>query len=186
MRDKSSGELQKSMELQKPWAGFLADLDAALTSSVEVHCLGGFVLIAAYDIPRATGDLDYLLTFPSDVSTLLENLGGLDSKLAKKHHVCVERVGVSDLPEDYDSRLTELKFGLKHLRLLALNPYDLILSKLTRNSPKDVEDVKFLARTQHLEFPVLYSIFEKEMKPWLPNLARHELTLRIWEEYFQP
>jgi len=22
-------------------------------------------------------------------------------------------------------------------------------------------------------------------KPWLPNLARHELTLKLWEEYFQ-
>jgi Nucleotidyltransferase of unknown function (DUF6036) len=178
MRDKTH------VDLQKPWTGFLADLDAALSNPVEVHCLGGFVLIAAYDIPRATGDLDYLATLPNDASPLLEKLGGPDSKLGKKYNVCVQRVGVTDMPEDYESRLTELKLGLKHLRLLALDPYDLILSKLTRNSPKDVEDVRFLARTQHLEFSALYRVFEEEMKPWLPNLARHELTLKIWSEYF--
>jgi hypothetical protein len=35
-----------------------------------------------------------------------------------------------------------------------------------------------------LTFSVIEERFEKEMKPWLPNLARHELTLKLWKEYF--
>jgi hypothetical protein len=104
-------------------------------------------LIAAYEIPRATGDLDYSATLPNDASPLLEKLG------------------VTDLPDDYDSRLTELKLGLKHLRLLALDPYDLILSKLTRNSPQGRRRHQSSSRTQHVEFSVLYDRFEQEIKP---------------------
>jgi hypothetical protein len=172
------------LDLPKPWLGFLADLDAALLEPVEIHCIGGFALVAAHEIPRVTGDLDYLMTVPNDASRLLEELGGPDSKLAAKHGVCVQRVGVADMPGDYDSRLRELRLGLKNLHLFALDPYDLVLSKLTRNSPKDREDVKFLAQNLRLKMTKLRERFEREMKPWLPNLARHELTLKIWSEYF--
>ena len=66
-----------------------------------------------------------------------------------------------------------------------LEPYDLLLSKLTRNSPKDREDVKYLAAKLNLSFNTLLERYAKEMKPWLPNADRHELTLNIvWKDYF--
>jgi len=37
--------------------------------------------------------------------------------------------------------------AFQHLRLCALDPYDLALSKLERNIQRDREDVKYLART---------------------------------------
>jgi hypothetical protein len=172
------------IHLPRPWPEFLVNIDAALLEPVEVHCMGGFALIAAYNFPRATGDLDYLATIPKEVSPILEELGGPGSKLAIKHRVCVQRVGIADLPDDYASRLAELDLGMKNLRLFVLDPYDLVLSKLTRNSPKDREDVKYLAQTFLLESSALHQRFEQEMKPWLPNLARHELTLKLWSEYF--
>ena len=170
--------------LPKPWGAFLSDLDAALPAPVELHCMGGFVLAAVYAVPRTTGDLDYLAAIPNQAATILEGLGGQGSSLAAKHKVSLQRVGVADCPENYDSRLSELHLGLKNLRLMVLDPYDLILSKLTRNSPKDREDIKFLARDVNLESAKLRARFDNEMKPWLPNLVRHELTLKLWSEFF--
>jgi Nucleotidyltransferase of unknown function (DUF6036) len=67
---------------------------------------------------------------------------------------------------------------------MVFDPYDLALSKLTRNSPKDREDVKAVAGKLRLSFKELMKIFDDEMKPWVPNLERHDLTLQLWREYF--
>jgi len=56
------------------------------------------------------------------------------------------------MPEDYESRLTEMFPGMsKHLRLFAPDPYDYILSKLERNTSKDRDDADYLFRTQKLD-----------------------------------
>lgn len=172
-------------ELQAPWAEFLSAVDHSLTSAVELHCVGGFVLTVLYGIPRATGDLDYISLVPKDAYEEVERIAGWESNLAKKYKVYFQQAGgVIDLPENYEERLVELDLGFQKLHLKVLEPYDLALSKLTRNSPKDREDVKHLASRLRLSFSQLYERFSREMKPWLPNLDRHELTLRIWKEYF--
>ena len=39
---------------------FLSEVDQLLGAAVEMHCLGGFVLSALYDLPQPTGDVDYI------------------------------------------------------------------------------------------------------------------------------
>jgi hypothetical protein len=57
-------------------------------------------------------------------------------------------VTVATMPEDYESRLKEMLPGrFKKLKILATDPYDLVPSKLKRNSPKDQGDVEYLAKT---------------------------------------
>jgi hypothetical protein len=56
--------------------------------------------------------------------------------------------------------------------------------QVDRNGAKDREDVRSLATKLDLSFSILEDRFTKEMKPWLPNLERHELTLRLWKEFF--
>jgi hypothetical protein len=173
------------IQLPSPWAWFLRDVDESLTSEVEIHCSGGFVLTVLYEVPRTTSDLDYLCCVPRSASDELADLAGADSKLAKKHRLHLQRVGgVTDLPEDYEDRLSSLDCGLSRLTIRVLDPYDLVLSKLTRNSPKDREDVKAVACKLQLSFRRLMEIFDREMKPWLPNLEREQLTLKLWKEYF--
>ena len=48
----------------------------------------------------------------------------------------------------------------------------------------DLPEDYALAAKLNLEFSVLQSRFDAEMKLWLPNLSRHELTLKLWSEYF--
>jgi hypothetical protein len=159
-------------------------MDFRLARPVTLHCLGGFVLSAMYAIPRPTADLDYIEVIPKEAMQELEEIAGRESAFAKKHGVYVHFAGVIDLPDGYEDRLSDPGFGLHKLRLLVLDPYDLLLSKLVRNSPKDREDMKFLVKKLGLKFAVLQQRFREEMAPWIPNLDRHDLTLNLWKEFF--
>ena len=89
------------------------------------------------------------------------------------------------LPEDYAERLSEINPGqYENLRLYAPDPYDLILSKLERNSPKDRDDVAFLAGSLHLSREVLRERYQKELRPHVANESRHDLTLELWLDAF--
>jgi hypothetical protein len=105
--------------------------------------------------------------------------------LAKKHKIYVQNVaGIVDLPEEYRSRVQKIATNLHNITLMTLDPYDLLLSKLSRNSPKDREDAKFLIGELHLAFVIFQERWGKEMAPWIPNADRHRLTVQLWEEYF--
>jgi len=171
--------------LPAPWPAFLSDVDQSLSEPVELHCVGGFVLTSVYGISRSTADLDYVDVVPLRAAAELGRIAGSDSDLAKKHKVYVQFVGVSDYPEDYKSRLIPLSLGLKKLTLLTFEPYDLLLSKLTRNSDKDMEDVHALAQKLHLKFSVLLKRFNDEMT--VSRREWHEQTLtKVWKDYFDP
>ena len=173
-----------SLSTKGPWFDFLRDIDNALSRAVAIHCIGGFVLAVVHGIPRPTGDIDYIETVPRDARAELESIAGQGSAMAKKHRLYLQSVGIADLPDEYESRLERLPLELRHLSLWILEPYDLVLSKLTRNSPKDRDDVKFLIRKLHLDFATFYARWEKEMTPWIANRERHELTIQLWKEYF--
>src|SRR5213079_2182440 len=80
-------------------------------------------------------------------------------------------------------RLTEMfSKAYKRLRLCALDPYDLALSKLERNTQRDRDDVKHLARTVPLDLNVLRRRYENELRPYLGNPEREDLTLQLWCE----
>jgi hypothetical protein len=122
-------------EFPSPWKEFLAELDGMLTEPLELHCIGGFVLTFFYGLPRTTGDIDYFTAVPANLN--LDEIAGQDSPLHKKHKVWLHRVGVANLPEDYAVRVSDMAPAqFKHLKLLVSDPYDCILSKLERASPR--------------------------------------------------
>ncbi|MBM4442707.1 MAG: hypothetical protein FJ027_19990 [Candidatus Rokubacteria bacterium] len=97
-------------------------------------------------------------------------------------------MGVARLPAGYLERLVEIYPGkFRRLRLLVLDPYDLILSKLTRNSPVDQGDVELLARTLALDAETLRERYEREFRGReIGDPAWIRQTLEIWiEDYFE-
>jgi hypothetical protein len=113
-------------------------------------------------------------------------LGMQGSALHKKYKIYLDHVGVAHVPENYEDRLTEIfPKAFKHLRLLALDPYDLALSKLERNIQRDRDDVKHLARTVPLDLEVLTERYQRELRWQLGNPEREDLTLRLWIEVIQ-
>ena len=95
----------------------------------------------------------------------------------------LQHVTIADVPEDFAARLTELFPGsFARLRLFALDVHDLVLAKLARNSPVDLEDAKFLVKAGWLDKSVLELRYAKELRPYLANESRHDLTLKLWLE----
>lgn len=168
----------------KEWGPFLRDVDQRLQEEITLHCLGGFVLRVMYDIPRHTGDLDYLEAIPSSSTELLDEVAGENSALAKRHGLWIHFAGPTDMPDDYEDRLTDITDGLKYLKLLVPDIYDLLLSKLPRNGPKDRDDVKYVIQREGLSFDKLRERF-KAMRFTVGSPQCHALTLETWEDFFQ-
>ena len=176
----------QSDALGPQWGKFLEEVDAGLPETVVLHCLGGFVA-AHYGLPRPTGDLDYIEIAPSSAHVALSRLAGEGSELSRKHGLCFQYVVGASIPESYEERLVELFAGrFTRLRLFALEPHDLALSKLARNVAVDREDVEFLARAVPLDAEVFRQRYDVEVRPIiLGDVAVHDRTVRMWiDSYF--
>jgi hypothetical protein len=147
---------------------------------MDVICIGGFVLTALHGLPRPTADVDFIEAVPEEGGRALLEVGGRGTKLAKKHGLYFQHVGVCDLPDDHRERLVELRLPHQHLRLLAVDVVDLVLGKLTRNSPKDRHDVRYLAERGELAPAVVEQRYREHLRPYLVNEERHDLTLELW------
>jgi hypothetical protein len=171
-----------------PWLDFLREVDHALGRSIEVHCLGGFVLGVLHELPRPTGDVDCVEIAPSEAGEELLLIAGEGSEIAGRYSLQFHRVTIAEYPEGYASRLVDLTpRSFKHLRLRAFEVHDLVLAKLGRNSPRDRADVEFLVRRGVIDRRVLENRFEAELRPYVLNEERHVAALRLWlGEFFAP
>jgi hypothetical protein len=134
--------------IPEPWFSFLKELDALATTTVSFHCIGGFVVTMLYGLGRTTGDLDVLEVAPKSAADAFAKVAMQGGVLHQKYRVYLDQVGVTQPPYDYESRLCEMFPGaFRNLRLMALDPYDLALTKLERNIGRDRSDVRYLART---------------------------------------
>jgi hypothetical protein len=148
--------------------------------------LGGFVMTMLYGLDRPTADVDVLPIGSNAATESLISLAGQGSKLHKKYRVYLQVVGVAQVPVNYEDRLTEMfPETFNHLRLFALDPYDLALSKLERNTQRDRDDVKHLARILSLDLKLLQERYQKELRPDLGNPDREDLTLKLWIEVIE-
>lgn len=172
--------------ISEPWRSFLEELDQQSIAETRMDCMGGFVVTVLYGFSRETSDLDVLLIAPREQSDALLALGALGGNLHKKYKVYLDYVAVAKVPENYEERLTEMFAGeFQHLRICALDPYDLALSKLERNIQRDRDDVKHLARSIPLDLETLKQRYEKELRWQLGNPEREDLTLRLWIEMIE-
>lgn len=156
-----------------------------LDTGMEFHCFGGFAISLLYGLERQTADIDIVAAVVRDQIENLHEIAGKDSKLHVKYGVYLDPVGVlAPLPVDYEERLTDAAPSLfKNIRLMVLEAHDIALAKIARNSPRDIADVKHLARKAKLDTETLRKRFEAEVRPYLigPE-GREELTLNLWIE----
>src|SRR5260370_39056848 len=134
-------------QIPEPWRSFLGELDQRATEETRMDCMGGFVVTVLYGFSRETSDLDVLVITPQEQRTPLLEFGVQGGNLHKKYKVYLDYVGGANVPENYEERLTEMFAGaFKHLRICALDPYDLALSKLEQNIKRDRDNVNNLIR----------------------------------------
>jgi hypothetical protein len=167
----------------EPWRSFLRDLDEALQSPARLDCIGGFVVTQLYGLDRPTADVDVIELSPREASETLMEIALQGGLLHRKHRIYLDRVGVAAIPENYEERLIEMfPEAFRHLRLMALDPYDIALSKLERNSQKDRDDVRFLSRSIPFDLATLQQRYETELRWQLGRPDREDLTIKLWME----
>lgn len=168
----------------EPWRSFLAHLDGLLTDTVELHCLGGFVVTQHYGLAlRETADIDFLLVRTVLPVSHLDALAGQHSALHGRYRVYLQHVTVVTPPCEYATRLQRMfpAAPWQKLSLYALDPMDLALSKLERNAERDREDYLSLYRAGLIDLDVLRARYFAELRPYL--LTRegwHDQTLDLW------
>lgn len=167
-----------------PWKEFLQDLDAVATEACRLPCFGGFAVTLEYGISRLTSDIDVLDVAPPRMVALLMKEGGKGSPLAIKHKVYLDIVGIANAPYDYESRLRPMYPGaFQKIHLLVMDPYDVALTKLKRDSDKDFQDVLQLAE----KIPFDLDLFEKRYKEELRDNTTgkpedNDRTFYRWKE----
>lgn len=172
----------------EPWSSFLQDLDDGLSEQTTLYCMGGFVVVQAYGLERATADIDVLSVLPYGSASRLQERAGKHSALCARHGIYLDVVTVASVPEGYESRLRSLHAGCwKNLRLFVLEAHDLALSKLERNFERDRADVEYLARRGFLNASILRERYQLEMRPYVTGrVSWHDQTLAMWIEAFLP
>ncbi len=167
----------------EPWHAFLSDLDEILQSPARLDCIGGFVVTQLYGLDRPTADVDVIELAPREAVDTIMQVAMQGGPLHRKHRIYLDRVAVAAVPENYEDRLTEMFSGAyRNLRLMALDPYDVALSKLERNSQKDRDDVRFLSRTVPLDPRILEQRYREELRWQLGRPEREDLTMQLWME----
>ena len=109
--------------IPEPWWRFLSDVDQGLTTAVEIHCLGGFVLGVLWGLPRPTADVDYVAIRPSRSGEELLRVAGAGNELARRHGLYFQQVTIAEFPEAYESRLTDLAAG-RFIRVIRRSIHD--------------------------------------------------------------
>jgi len=165
----------------EPWFSFLKELDNLVTTPARLDCIGGFVITMLYGLSRPTADVDVLEIAPQSAADLFGQVAMQGGELHKKYGVYLDRVGVAHAPYEYESRLSEMFPGVfRHLHLMALDPYDLALTKLERNIERDRSDALYLARSVPFDLHILKERYKTELRPYLGNPTREDLSLKLW------
>jgi len=167
--------------IRAPWSSFLRAVDKQLSERSEIHCIGGFALSLFIENTRPTGDIDFVDVIPSaGIASLLEHAGE-NSILARRYRLQIERVGVVDTPDEYETRLIRsAQPAFRNLTIAVLDPYDLILTKLQRNSPRDREDIGALIAALPIDGKALADRYRTTLEPYLAVAPeRTTLTLEL-------
>lgn len=168
--------------LREPWLSFLREIDQQIDEVTVLPCLGGFVVTECYGNQRTTADFDVLDVAPRSMSAKLIQLAGRGSELAVRHRLYIDVVGVASVPYEYESRLTDFCPGMfKKLHLRVMDPYDIALSKLSRNLDRDHDDVMYLARAVPFDLDLFERRYKDELRPDLfGNIAEKDDWFQSW------
>lgn len=174
-------------QLPEPWLSLLRELDLRANTELKLVCIGGFAVTVGYGAPRTTADLDVLGMFHDPAGMAVLALAEKGGELQQRFGVAIDLVNVATPPYNYGERLRELFQGMHIcLRLFVPDACDLALLKLQRNSQRDREDVKWLARAESFEMGEMRRRYWEELRPYLTGpVERHDLTLKLWIEMIE-
>jgi hypothetical protein len=141
--------LDKSMLLE-----FLRSLDAEVSPEITVVAVGGTAM-TLLGLKPSTIDLDF--TLPDDDFQEFQRANARLQHGFTLHSYRDGAIFTQILPEDYLEKSIKIDSGLKHVRLRALHPVDIVVTKIGRLDDRDLEDISLCIR----KFGILKSQIEE-------------------------
>lgn len=120
---------------------FCFDNDIDLTLVI----VGGAACILQYEVNRYTEDID----------VVVGDFRGFD---LQQFGISLVHKDFLNLPDEFVDRLHPVE-GFKKIKVFTLDAIDIILTKLGRGNPKDIEDCKEVMRSSQINIPKLIDIF---------------------------
>ncbi|MBL7542743.1 MAG: hypothetical protein JNL11_02955 [Bdellovibrionaceae bacterium] len=142
---------------QKELKKLFKNIDAKLTSSIDVYIIGGASAILGYNVMKETNDID----IDGGIDSEFNRLFSAEAKKLKLD-LYLSSKGVFSPPENYRERMRKKTFPKKKLRVWYLDQYDLAISKIDRGIEKDLEDLKRVHAKSPFEVNTLVEIFNNE------------------------
>lgn len=141
-----------------PATRILLTLDGHLSDSVDIRLMGGAAMILAYGMRRSTEDVDLLqdddeLAFLAEERDFGPALEATNADLAAVglylSHIWGPEQEILTPSWRTNCRSVAIP-GLQHLRVSALGPLDLIVSKLCRADALDLADIDWVIGAEQL------------------------------------
>ncbi len=158
---------------------FLKSIDdeLRLDKPCTIYLMGGSALLLYYGSPRSTIDIDLISTAEAKN---IRAIAGRNSKLSKEHnglYVDVPADGMYLISPDFAEEACELKESFKNIRVYVLDPYTLILSKISRLENKDFQDIEFLFSTQKLSLRILEKRYKEAITTFSEEIDAYHFEL---------
>ena len=118
---------------------FLSIVDERLEEAIELTAVGGTAM-TLLGIKESTRDID----FNADGRSF-DNFREAISKIPHGLRIDLYSGGMvfsQQLPEDYVGKRLPIKTGLKRIKVYALNPIDIVATKIGRLNERDLEDIR--------------------------------------------
>lgn len=127
---------------------FLEEIDKIIGNAVTLIAVGGTAM-TLLDLKGSTIDIDFDVS-AEDVDVFRKTVKSLPP--GPRIDIFMEGMIFSQqLPSDYLEKCIPVKVKLKNIRLFALHPIDIVVTKIGRLNERDVEDIKSCVKKFKLE-----------------------------------
>lgn len=147
---------------------------------IPLRMIGSSALFLRTDYVRGTKDADILEIneLPKEVWEQLKTIAGKGTGLAKAHRLYIDLVGAGFPflpPRPFFHPLNELSERLRYFHVEALDPVDVVVSKLKTFRATDLDDIRAMVTRDLVNSGRLIERFELAKESWLLGSRAHEL-----------
>ncbi len=131
---------------------FLRALDLKTSRGTTLYIIGGAAVTLAYAPDNRTSDIDVIGANEEVVAN-----GGKDSELASEFGVYISPLDeiTFSVPTGWKDRCELQDLGLNELVVKTADRYDIVLGKIARLEPRDIEDINAMHEKHGLDMELL-------------------------------
>lgn len=127
---------------------FLQEIDSKLEKTIQITAVGGTAM-TLLKLKTSTIDIDF--EFP----TTEEKLAFNQAEQALGHGFKIDQfvngqIFSQQLPDDFRKKTIPIPVKLKHIKLFALHPLDIVVTKIGRLNERDEEDIADCIKKYHI------------------------------------